>query len=391
MGRKGQAGGAAGLVAIIALLIILYVMIIPEDVRTELINGTSSSTSSTASKTLSESVLVFAQPGTLDPITLKNREKVLDSFNLRADKGSVVLKSAETVHIENGWLRRNPYNLSFKVTDLANTDSYVLAFDVTNSYGRIIAVLNGNEIYNAQVPVGNAAPIAINKEDIREQNSLILSVSSPGLAFWRLNEYDLKNARVIADFVDVSKKEYRNFFIITATEKENFDKTKLNFVPDCLTKEAAPLKIWINDKQLNYQAIPDCGVLSTIEFNPDLLKQGDNSISFKAEDGNYFIDRVSIKADLKEINYPFYYFELKAKDFAKVQNRTANVTLMLQFPDKDRKQGELNVNGHLSSIDVENSTFTKNLNLYAEEGQNYLQIKPKTIMNIVDLTVKLEK
>ena len=149
MGRKGQAGGAAGLVAIIALLIILYVMIIPEDVRTELINGTSSSTSSTASKTLSESVLVFAQPGTLDPITLKNREKVLDSFNLRADKGSVVLKSAETVHIENGWLRRNPYNLSFKVTDLANTDSYVLAFDVTNSYGRIIAVLNGNEIYNA--------------------------------------------------------------------------------------------------------------------------------------------------------------------------------------------------------------------------------------------------
>ena len=391
MGRKGQAGGAAGLVAIIALLIILYVMIIPEDVRTELINGTSSSTSSTASKTLSESVLVFAQPGTLDPITLKNREKVLDSFNLRADKGSVVLKSAETVHIENGWLRRNPYNLSFKVTDLANTDSYVLAFDVTNSYGRIIAVLNGNEIYNAQVPVGNAAPIAINKEDIREQNSLILSVSSPGLAFWRLNEYDLKNARVIADFVDVSKKEYRNFFIITATEKENFDKTKLNFVPDCLTKEAGPLKIWINDKQLNYQAIPDCGVLATIEFNPDLLKQGDNSITFKAEDGNYFIDRISIKADLKEMTYPFYYFELKAKDFAKVQNRTANVTLMLQFPDKDRKQGELNVNGHLSSIDVENSTFTKNLNLYAEEGQNYLQIKPKTIMNIVDLKVSLEK
>ena len=390
MRRKGQAGGAAGLVAIIAFLIVLYVMIIPADVRNELINGTSSASSQKQSS-LSESVLVFEHPGTLDPITLKNREKVLDSFNLRADKGSIVLKSTETIHIENGWLRRNPYNLSFRVIDLDNTDSYVLAFDVVNSYGRVIATLNGKEIYNAQVPAGNAAPITINREDIKEQNSLILSASSPGLAFWRLNEYDLKNARVIADFVDVSKKEYKNFFIITATEKENFDKTKLNFVPDCLTKEVGPLKIWINDKPLNYQAISDCGVLSTIEFSSDLLKQGDNSITFKAEDGNYFIDRVSIKADLKEMNYPFYYFELKAKDFTKVQNGTANVTLSLQFPDKDRKQGELNVNGHLSSIDVENSTFTKNLNLYAEEGQNYLQIKPKTIMNIVDLKVSLEK
>ncbi len=391
MNRKGQAGGAAGLVAIVALLIILYVLIIPTDVRNELINGTSASTSTTKSGALSESILVFEHPGTLDPVTLKNREKVLDSFNLRAEKGSVVLKSAETVHIENGWLRRNPYNLSFKVTDLENTDNYVLAFDAVTSYGRVIAVLNGKEIYNSQVPVGNVAPIIINKEDVREQNSLILSVSSPGLAFWRLNEYDLKNVRVIADFVDVSKKEYKNFFIITATEKENFDKTKLNFVSDCLTKSVGPLKIWINDKQLNYQAVPDCGSLSSIEFNPDLLKQGDNSITFKAEEGNYFIDRVSIKADLKEMTYPFYYFELKAKDFAKVQNKTANVTLELTFPDKDRKQGELNANGHLSGIDVENSTFTKNINLYAEEGQNYLQIKPKTIMNIVDLKVKLEK
>ncbi|MEK6886866.1 MAG: hypothetical protein AABW88_03465 [Nanoarchaeota archaeon] len=391
MSKKGQAGGAAGLVAIIAFLIILYILIIPEDIRSDLINGTSDSKSTTKSTTLSESILVFEHPGTLDPITLKNREKVLDSFNLRADKGAVVLKSAEAVHIENGWLRRNPYNFSFKVTDLGNTDNYVLAFDVINSYGRITVALNGKEIYNSPAPVGNIAPIIINKEDVKEQNSLILSVSSPGLAFWRLNEYDLKNVRVIADFVDVSTKEYKNFFIITATEKENFDKTKLNFVPDCLTKSVGPLKIWINEKQLNYQALPDCGTLSSIEFNSDLLKQGDNSITFKAEDGNYFIDRVSIKADLKEMKYPFYYFELKSKDFSKVQNRTANVTLILQFPDKDRKQGELNVNGQLSSIDVENSTFTKNINLYAEEGQNYIQIKPKTIMNIVDLTVKLEK
>jgi hypothetical protein len=391
-GKRGQGGGAAaGVVAIVALLIVLYILLLPTDIRNELLNTTTTSKSPSRSSTLEASVLVFEHPGTLDPVKLRDREKVLDSFNLYTEKSAVILKSAEAIHIESGWLRNKDYNLSFKVDDLEHTENYIVAFDVAASVGRIILTFNGKEIYNSIVPTGNVPPIKIEKEDVKEQNSLILSVSGVGLAFWRLNEYDLRNVRAIADFTDISKREYRNFFVISATERANFERTKLNFVPDCLTERVGPLQIFINDRALHYGAIPDCGALSSIEFDPNYLKQGENTIVFKAEEGNYFIDRVSIKADLKELQYPYYYFELKARDFELVENRTANVTLELQFPDRDDKIAELDVNGHLSSIDTSNSTYRKNINVFVEEGQNYLQIVPKTILNIIDLRVILEK
>ncbi len=390
--KRGQAGAAAGFVAIVAGLIVLYILLLPADVRDSLLQQTTTSgTGSQQTTTLSKNVLVFEHPGTLDPVKLRDREKILDSFNLYSEKTAVVLKSAPAVRLESGWLQKKTYNLSFAVDDLKNTENYVLAFDVAQSSGNVIISLNGKEIYNSQVSIGNVEPIAIERSDIQSQNSLILSVSGVGLAFWKLNAYDLKNLRVIADFTDISKRVYKNFFVISATEKENFDHTKLNFVPNCLTTKVGPLKIAINDRDLPYSAIPDCGLLSTIEFDPNYLKQGENVITFSAEEGSYFVDSVSIRSELKQLTYPFYYFELKTDDKQKIDNSTANLTLDLNFADLEDKEGELNVNGHLSSILTSNSTFFKNLKELSKEGQNYIQIVPKTILNIVDLKVSLIK
>ncbi|MBN2421284.1 hypothetical protein JXB27_03325 [Candidatus Woesearchaeota archaeon] len=394
MDKKAQgAGGAAGLIAIIALALVLYLLILPSNVRESLINGTVSDdrTSSSKSKWHS-STLILAHPKTLDPEQNTDREKILDSFTLYSDKSAVVIAKAEAMHIENGWFAEKVYNLSFKVDDLANTDNYILAFDVSKAYGRLILTLNGDEIYDSEVMPGNAEPVAINENNVKTANSLIFEVSGVGGAFWKLNEYDLSNVRVIADFTDTSKKEYKNFFMITATEKDYFEKTKLSFVPECLTpKNLGPITVTINGKDLHYSAVPDCGMLSSIEFNPNYLNEGENYITFRAETGNYLIDRVKIKADLKEIAYPFYYFELDEDDYDDVLNETANVTLELKFADKEHKEGELNVNGHLSSIDTYDSIYTKNINEFVQEDQNSLQIKPITTLNILDLTVSIDR
>ena len=388
--KIAQAGSAAALIAIATALIVVYILLLPEDIRQELLNGTTTATAK-KEKELREALLVFEHPGTLDPIRLRDREKILDSFNLYSEKRAVVLKSVETTHIENAWLKRKTYNVSFKVDEPENTENYILAFDVINSQGRIIISLNGKEIFDSFVDVGNVEPIRLEEDNIKRENSLTFSVSGVGLAFWRVNEYDLRNTRVIADFTDVSKREYRNFFIISATEKENFEKTKLNFVPNCLTEKKGPLNIKINNRELFYQVIPDCGLLSSIEFDPILLKQGENSITFSAQEGNYFIDRVSIKAELRKLTYPFYYFKLEADEFDEVENETINLTLELRFADLEHKIGEINVNGHLSRLESDEIIYRKNINIFAEEGQNYVQIVPKTILNIVDLSVILEE
>lgn len=393
MDKKAQgAGGAAGLIAIIALALLLYLLILPQDVRDDLIGTTSDDGTSKSSTNRNGDTLILAHPKTLDPEQNTDREKVLDSFNLYSQKSAVVIAKANTIHVENGWFAEKIYNLSFKVDDLANTENYVIAFDVNKAYGRLILTLNGKEIYNSEVKSGNIEPILVDGNDVAEANSLIFTVSGVGAAFWKLNEYDLSNVRVIADFTDTSKKEYKNFFMISATEKDYFEKTKLSFVPECLTpKNLGPITITINDKDLHYSAVPDCGMLSAVEFDPNYLKEGENYITFRAEIGNYLIDRVKIKADLKEITYPFYYFELDEDDYEDILNETANVTLELKFADKEHKEGELNVNGHLSSIDTYNSTYTKNINEFVQEDQNSLQIKPITTLNILDLTVKIDK
>ena len=388
--RAQAAGAAAGVIAIIAGLIVLYILLLPPDARDELLNQSSTSTSKN-SKELEKISLVVEHPGTLDPIRNTDREKILDSFSLYSEKSALVLKSVDAVHIEKGWFSTKTYNLSFSVEDTANTENYVVAFDADQAQGNLILFLNGKEVYNGEVQPGNTQPITLDKSDIQKDNSVYFTVSGVGLAFWKLNEFNLKNVRIIADFTDASKREYNNFFIISATEKENFEKTKLTFVPNCLTQHVGPLKVEINNRDLHYSAIPDCGLLSTIEFDPGILKQGENVITFSANEGNYFIDRVSIKSDLKKLNYPFYYFELTQEDFTKVTDNKANVTLELKFTDLEQKTGDINVNGHISRLDTTNSSLNKNINIYVEEGQNYVQVVPKTVINIVDLSVILAK
>ena len=391
MRKRGQAGPAAGLVAIVAFLIVLYILLLPKAAREELLNQTTERGAETGEAQIERTILVSAHPGTLDPVKIRSRDKTLSSFNLYSEKTAVVLKTLDALHIENGWLRSNEYNLTFKIDDLEHTENYILAFDVASSLGRVVINLNGNEIYNAQVGIGNVDPIRLDRDLIKSQNSLFFTVSGVGLVFWRLNEYDLRNVRVIADFTDVSKREYANSFIISATEIENFENTELDFVPDCLTKNVGPLKIWINSRELTYQAIPDCGSLVKIPFDPGLLRQGTNTVTFRAEEGNYFVDRVSIKSNLKALTYPFYYFELKKSDIEAVENETANITLELRFADLEPKLGEINVNNHIRELDIDEATYVKEINGFVEEGNNYVQITPKTILNIVDLKVILAK
>jgi hypothetical protein len=394
--KRGQsAGGAAALIAIIAGLILIYILILPANEREALLNESSTSTTTTTTtgqNSVNENVLIFEHPGTLDSLTNKEREKILDSFNLYTEKSAIVIKSVDAMHIESGWFRGKAYNLSFKVNDVQNTENYILAYDVSTSFGRLIVSLNGKEIYNSKTTIGNADPIKIDKDLIQAENSLLFYVSDVGAAFWQVNEYNLKNVRMIADFTDTSKKEYLNQFIMTASEKTNLEISELSYVPDCLTKKVGALKISINDKQLSYSAIPDCGSLATISFDPSYLKQGENTVSFRAEEGNYFVDHVKLKLTLKEITYPFYYFELKDTDVAKVENNTQNISLQIKFADKEDKTGTIDINGHKISLLTSNITYSRDIESFISEGQNYLQITPKTNpLNIVDLKVSLVK
>lgn len=383
--KKAQgAGGAAALVSIIALMIVLYILIIPAEERDLLLNDTAEE--GRTSKTIAEEILVFEHPGLLDYLKETEREHSIPSVNLYTETNAVSLKDIESIYIKNGWFAEKAHTLEFLTDDLENTNNILLSFNIKQTRGRLIIIFNGEELFNSPVALGNIEPLELPKKFLKKTNLLELSVSGVGAAFWRLNEYNLEEVKVTADVTDVNKRTSENIFIVSSTEKENLDETRLRFLPDCLASEAGKLTININNKEV-YSAVPDCGLPSTIPFLPEYIRSGENKITFSAAEGRYFVDYITIKSKLREIAYPLYYFELDEDQMEEINAGDSNVTLKIEFVNGDNKRADIIINGHKAYMDTYDSEYERVIDVFVEEGNNYVQIQPKTVINIVNLKV----
>ena len=69
----------------------------------------------------------------------------------------------------------------------------------------------------------------------------------------------------------------------------------------------------------------------------------------------------------------------------------------MEFVDNERnKRADLNINDRLSTIDQEKKIFTKTLNDkkdpdFIEEGNNFIEIRPRTMLDIVELRVDIKE
>lgn len=58
--------------------------------------------------------------------------------------------------------------------------------------------------------------------------------------------------------------------------------------------------------------------------------------------------------------------------------------------DGEKKQAQLNVNGKFDAINQIDPEYEKDITTLVREGNNYVEIKPFTELNIVKLTIKAE-
>jgi hypothetical protein len=59
--------------------------------------------------------------------------------------------------------------------------------------------------------------------------------------------------------------------------------------------------------------------------------------------------------------------------------------------DKEVKRAELNINGHKTMLDTTEDEYTKNIDAWLEKGNNYLRIKPKRTLQIVEVRIELKE
>lgn len=393
--KRGQAASAAVLIAVIAALIIGFIVLIPPADRAELL-GEEVTTTSSSDDDLEESVvdknLLSVDPGRIDYLAQREIEHPLPVVNIYTRTESKVLAEKNLAYIKKGVFSEENTEFSFSIPDLQHTEDVLLSLSVEDLEGRLIVTLNGEEVYNAEAVKGPIRPIALSKNLLQQQNVLTFAVSSPGIAFWATNEGILKDLKIVADVTSVEAQSSRNTFLISETEKKNLEKVVLRFQPECKYGEAGKLSITINGEEI-YNGLPDCDLaMIPIEFSAGSVYQGENRIIFYTERGTYLLSHVSIESELKELEFPTYYFELSHEEYEDVMDETRRVRLQMDFVDVvTRKRGDLVFNGHLDHFDTKEVSYTVDLSEDVVRGNNALKIKPKKTLEVRELKIDLIK
>ncbi|MBT5021592.1 hypothetical protein HON01_02125 [Candidatus Woesearchaeota archaeon] len=386
--RKAQDGTkAATLVAVIALLIIFYLLFIPPHVRQEILEGNSTDSDSD-SYSGSNKTLLLENPGTLTSLSTKEITHSIPALTIFATQDAQVLDTQSSLTAKKSWFSDTSAEFTFVIQDLTHTENLLLTFVSKIHEGNMRITLNGKDIFNQEITKENPDPVVVPKKYVAQgANKLEFFTESVGWQFWKVNKHTLENLQITGDITDITQQQSKNIFIVSATEKNNLKRGRLIFTPQCELGVTGKLQALVNN-HLVYEAIPDCGYALGVEFAPDILRNGENQIVFKTEKGNYIVELIKIKSELKEIVQPVYFFDLDEDEFDDVEDDSDDIYLKITFvDDNEQKEGRININGVETNIYQRDRVYKKKINDYLIEGNNAIKIIPDEILQIVELEV----
>ena len=395
MNRRGDqkppsGGAAAGLIGIITILIVFYIIFIPPEERRELLYGENDTAIDNDNDGRVEKTLLLANIGRLDYEAETSFDHTIPNVYLVATKNAQVVESFNPFIISNGWFADENKVLTFTIAQPELTSGVKLVLDAPVRKGILTVILNSRIVYEGRPESVNIQPIELKSNELKTTNTLEFSVSGVGLAFWRTNEYDFSSAQVIADITDREKQESANVITLESTESHNLKKATLTFYPICQQTAVGSLEVTVNNQRVS-ASTPDCESVNRIELEPSTLSAGRNTVFFSITKGAYRLEQIKVKTEIKESPNFIDYFDVNATTFDAVTDDEKDIILKITFvDDKENKRAELNINGKRDFIDQREAIYERNLNSYIVEDNNYLELIPKSTLNIAKLEVILE-
>ncbi len=389
MSSKAQAAGAAVLIAIIAGVLILFIVLIPPAERAQLLGeqepGSSSSSSGSLGQTGVVKNFLRQNPGRIDYLAQREIEHPLPVITVYTSEESKIISEKNVISAKRGILSKKPSEFTFRVDNLNDLNSPLLSFSTKSLQGHLTITLNGEEVY-AGDPSGSVRPIALPRNLLQSENILVFMVSSPGLAFWRTNEFVAEQVRVVADVTNRESQTANHVFLVSETEKNNLEKVTLKFQPECRYGEAGPLSIRLNGNEV-YNALADCDVtLIPIELSSGDIRQGENTIVFSTTRGTYVLTHVTVVSKLQEVDFPTYYFELSQEEYEEIVDGPRQLRVALSFVDVTKnREGQVIVNGNSHHFDTRNSTISFDVSDDAVRGTNSVKILPRKTLEVREL------
>lgn len=386
--KRGQSNPAV-LIAIITLIMILYIILIPPDYREDLLND-GNSTDDT-SYTSFDRTFLDKNPGYWSYHSLKSMDHDMNAFNLMSRTEAKNLIDAKTIVAKSTAFSKETGSFSFRVDNLMKTDNVYINMKIAALSGDAQLKVNG---YVLKDITGNSREyvVGVDRNYLVEGDNRVEIVSSRvGFAFWTSNSIEVSSIKVFADLIDDSGLTSSQRIWIAKDELINIDDATFRYYAGCEVSAAGRLDIVMNGVTI-FTGIPDCKMLNTIEhISPSILREGDNTVDFRAESGRYLFDNLVFKTSLKDNEYPTYYFTISKDDYKKLKTGLIDVNLTFTFVnDRDYKEVEAILNGNSYGVSTYDRTYSVEVDPVEDlnEGNNVLEIKPKSSLHIVEVKLR---
>jgi hypothetical protein len=392
MHRKGQnASGAAVLVAAIAAILIAYILFLPPAERDALLGNTPSTggtggTGGTGS--MYEPVTLLQENiGTITLARTNSVEHSIPSVKVTTQVNAGEIKRVESLAIKRGTFEESTKDIKFSI-DMGTTQYLILSFNIRSAKGMLTITLNGEDILNSELQPGSAQPIRLDSQVLQKDNVLTFKVSSPGGAFWNVNEYKLENIVISGELTDYSRTGAEQHFSITENEFSTLEKAELKYTPGC--QAASTLIVRLNNNPV-FSGLPKCNTINTIEIGKNLLKQDDNSVIFEAPAGTYDVTSIKLKTYLEKPVNQVYYFTITPELYYLLDRREMQGFVFITFPEEGTNhQGTLTLNSHKAAFKTQDAEAIFRISSYLKEGTNSISILPSTdSLDITELAVEL--
>ncbi len=394
--KKGaETGGTqvAVILIVIALFMTLYILFISPEERDKLlnINETKNDTSKSSDNTQE---LLAESPGSLTPTSEAVTVHRIPSIRVFLITEPKIISLAQNLFVANGLFSDSSPKIRFKTENLDETTKTTLFFSVQESSGELRIKVNNNVIYSEEIKTSGAKIVEIAKSYLKEDNTVEFSVSSPGLAFWSTNKYNLNDIGVKQEFERVNKEEVRSF-TIPNSEKKNLVNAKLSYLQVCnapIPDRIASLDIFLNERRVHSAEISCITTEEELELDPDLLLSGTNTIAFRLEEGDFTFNQIKIETELREADRPTYFFSLSQDQFDDIRSGDREITMEVLLESTQKmKNARFLINNNEILMQTDRSVFERDLKDYVIEGTNFIKIIPINSFNMVGLKVTLEE
>jgi hypothetical protein len=380
--KKGQANASAAgsLIGVILLLFLFYILFLPPAERAEILNepGQGFGGQFQGSGGPTRDVLVREPVGRLDFIPAEGLKIPIPNAYLEETKETKLLATGGFFNVKK-FLRSRRKVIEFR----ASTQSAILTYQVQDAKGVLRIRLNDRIIFEDRV----TSPSPLILSDLRAVNTLTFEVTG---RFFEKKSYNLLDVKIVENIPLLNRQTMEHSFTVTEKEYDNIERAVFTFFPGCLQSDVGTITVSLNGNQLS-QTVPSCDTINVQEIDKAELRSGKNVLRMFLDKGRVQMEQATVELSFAGGQGYLKYFNLPSRLEVDAQRGLAHVVMRVTFvDDKKSHRAITNINGVLDAIDQKEAVFERDISRIVRGGNNYLQITPRTSLEILELEIRVE-